>query len=156
MTGSVWDGGVSRVRGPWCCRWEALVAQPCPTLCNLVDCRLLCPWDSPGKNTGVACHFPLQGIFPIQGSNPGLLHWTPEDSLPSELPGKPMYKDLRVLNSGYKFSHFSFWSGVLNTQVFCLLSLVSWQREVSTDNLVVERGISTDSVERNQAISTQV
>ena len=26
--------------------------------------RLLCPWDSPGKNTGVGCHFLLQGIFP--------------------------------------------------------------------------------------------
>ena len=26
--------------------------------------RLLCPWDSPGKNTGVVCHFLLQGIFP--------------------------------------------------------------------------------------------
>ena len=35
--------------------------------------RLLCPWDSPGKNTGVACHFLLQGIFSTQGSNPGLL-----------------------------------------------------------------------------------
>ena len=34
--------------------------------------RLLCPWGSPGKNTGVSCHFLLQGIFPIQGSNPGL------------------------------------------------------------------------------------
>ena len=30
--------------------------------------------DSPGKNTGVGCHFLLQGIFPIQGSNPSLLH----------------------------------------------------------------------------------
>ena len=29
---------------------------------------------SPGKNTGVSCHFFLQGIFPIQGSNPHLLH----------------------------------------------------------------------------------
>ena len=35
--------------------------------------RLLCPWDSPGKNTGVGCHSLLQGIFPTQGSNPGLL-----------------------------------------------------------------------------------
>ena len=26
----------------------------------------LCPWDSPGKNTGVGCHFLLQGIFPTQ------------------------------------------------------------------------------------------
>ena len=37
--------------------------------------RLLCPWDSAGKNTGVVCHFLLQGIFPTQGSNLGLLHY---------------------------------------------------------------------------------
>ena len=36
--------------------------------------RLLWPWDFPGKNTGVGCHFLLQGIFPTQGSNPGLLN----------------------------------------------------------------------------------
>ena len=36
--------------------------------------RLLCPWDLPGKNTGVGCHFLLQGIFPTQGVNPGLLY----------------------------------------------------------------------------------
>ena len=37
--------------------------------------RLLCPWDFPGKNTGVGCHFHLQGLFPTQGLNPCLLHW---------------------------------------------------------------------------------
>ena len=45
---------------------------------------LLCPWDFPGKNTGLGCHFLLQGIVPTQGSNPCLyclLHWQ-EDSLP--------------------------------------------------------------------------
>ena len=36
--------------------------------------RVLCPRDSPSKNTGVGCHFLLQGIFPTQGLNPGLLH----------------------------------------------------------------------------------
>ena len=36
--------------------------------------RLLCPWGSPGKNTGVGCHFLPRGIFLTQGSNPGLLH----------------------------------------------------------------------------------
>ena len=36
--------------------------------------RLHYPWDSPGKNAGVGCHFLLQGIFLTQGSNPGLLH----------------------------------------------------------------------------------
>ena len=30
--------------------------------------------DSPGKNTGAGCHALLQGIFPIQVSNPGLPH----------------------------------------------------------------------------------
>ena len=35
--------------------------------------RLLCPWDSPGKNTGVGYYFLLQGIFPTQGLNLGLL-----------------------------------------------------------------------------------
>ena len=34
--------------------------------------RLLCPWEFLGKNTGVGCHFLLQGIFPIQGLNPAL------------------------------------------------------------------------------------
>jgi len=29
--------------------------------------QALCPWDSPGKNTGVGCHALLQGIFPTQG-----------------------------------------------------------------------------------------
>ena len=36
--------------------------------------RLLCPWDSPDKNTGVCCHALLQGIFLTQGWNPRLLH----------------------------------------------------------------------------------
>ena len=41
---------------------------------GLQPTRLLCPWDFPGKDTGVLCHFLLQGIFLTQGSNPGLLH----------------------------------------------------------------------------------
>ena len=36
--------------------------------------RLLCPWDSPGKNTGVGSHSLLQGIFPTQDSNPSFQH----------------------------------------------------------------------------------
>ena len=39
-----------------------------------IPTRLLCPWDSPGKDTGVGCRSLLQGIFPTLGSNPGLLH----------------------------------------------------------------------------------
>ena len=36
---------------------------------GLQPTRLLCPWDFPGKTTGVGCRFPLQGIFPTQGAN---------------------------------------------------------------------------------------
>ena len=36
---------------------------------------LYSPWNSPGQNTGVGCLSFLQGIFPLQGSNPGLPHY---------------------------------------------------------------------------------
>ena len=55
------------------------VTQLCMTLCNTIDCRL---WLS----------FPLQGIFPTQGSNPRLLcllHWQ-ADSLPLGYLGRPV------------------------------------------------------------------
>ena len=55
------------------------VTQSWPTLCDPMDCspspRLLCPWGSPGKNTGVGCHALLQGIFLTQGLKSGLPHW---------------------------------------------------------------------------------
>ena len=40
---------------------------------GLYPSRLLCHWEFAGKNTGVACHFPVQRIFPTQGQNPHLL-----------------------------------------------------------------------------------
>ena len=52
-------------------------AQLCPTLCDPMYCSppgSSVLEDSPGKNSGVDCHALLQGIFPTQGSNPGLLH----------------------------------------------------------------------------------
>ena len=48
---------------------------------RLLPTRLLCPWDFPGKNTRVGCHFLLQGIFLTQGSNSHLIHQQ-ADSLP--------------------------------------------------------------------------
>ena len=53
---------------------------------RLQPTRLLCLWDSPGKNTGACCHFLLQGIFPAKGSNLHLLHWQ-VGSLPLVFPG---------------------------------------------------------------------
>ena len=65
-----------------------VVAKLCPTLYNPMDIRLLCPQTSPGKNTGVGCHFLLQGIFPTQRSNPHLLYWQ-ADSVSVSYQGNP-------------------------------------------------------------------
>ena len=73
---------------------NTVVAKSCLTLLQhrgLQHFGLLCPWDSPGKNTGVGKCFLLQGIFLTQGSNPHLLHllhWQ-ADSWPLAPPGKP-------------------------------------------------------------------
>ena len=63
-----------------------LVTQSSLTLWphGLQPTRLLCPWNSPGKNTGVGCHALDPGI---ESGSPALQ----ADSLPSEPPGKPPY-----------------------------------------------------------------
>ena len=92
----------------WLSKWSAvsyLASLPVPRVhvlsCSVVPdslqphglqpFRLLCPWDSPSKNTGVGCHALLQGIFPTQGSNLHLLyplHWQ-VGSFPLAPRGKP-------------------------------------------------------------------
>ena len=78
----------------------AKLLQSCPTLQlhGLWPARFLCPWDSPGKDTGVGYHFLFQGIFPTQGSNPHflcLLLWQ-EGSLPLVSPEKPNTTQLHI------------------------------------------------------------
>ena len=66
---------------------------------GLQPATLLCPQDSPGKNTGVGCHALLWGIFPAQGSNPSLLcllHWQVGSLLLGQL-GKPSMHACLVL-----------------------------------------------------------
>ena len=72
--------------------WEACrlllkvkVAQLCSTLCDPL--WLYCPWNSSGQNTGEGSLSLLQGIFPTQGSNPGLPHGG--QTLPAEPEGEP-------------------------------------------------------------------
>ena len=59
------------------------VTKLCLMLCDLMDCSPpdSSPWNIPGKNTEVGCHFLLQGIFPTMGLNLHVLHWQ-TDSLP--------------------------------------------------------------------------
>ena len=70
---NLWANSIQSRSSTW---WmlSQLSSHYISTLSYSCTARLLCPWDSPGKNTGVGCHALLQGIFPTQGSNPGLLH----------------------------------------------------------------------------------
>ena len=60
------------------CVCVCLIAQSCPTLCDLMNCSppgSSVHGNSSDKNTGVGCHALLQGIFPTKGSNTGLLRY---------------------------------------------------------------------------------
>ena len=72
------------------------VAQLCLILCDPMDYSLSgsCPWDFPGKNTGVGCHFHLHRIFLTQGMNSRLLHWAGR-FFTTEPPGKPIQPSTR-------------------------------------------------------------
>ena len=72
--------------------WTMDWSPPGSSVHGLEPTRLLCPRDFPGKNTGVGCHFVLQGIFPTQGSNTCLLHWQ-TFPLPLSHQGSPRFFD---------------------------------------------------------------
>ena len=66
---------------------------------GLYPARLICPWDSLGKNPGVGCHVLLHGIFLTQGSEPCLLYLLHRQvgSLPLMPPGKPYIYDFIIV-----------------------------------------------------------
>ena len=89
---------------------------------------LLCPWDYPGKNTGVGCHALLQGTFPTQGSNPSLLpllHWQ-VCSLPLAPPEKPNRIYDFFANSGPKRKRIN-----LSFHSACSHSLIAYVNQAS-------------------------
>ena len=75
---------------------DCLVTQSCLSLCNPLDCST--PGSSiheifSGKNTGVGCHFLLQGIIPSSGTEPTfpVSLVLQADFLPAKPLGKPLY-----------------------------------------------------------------
>ena len=64
--------------------------------------RLLCPGDFSGKNTGVGCHFLLQGIFPTQGSNLPASPALQVGFFITEPPGKPCISSMANPISHYE------------------------------------------------------
>jgi len=116
------------------------VAQLCPFLCDPTDYSLLLrPWDFPGKNIGVSCHFLPQGIFPTQGSNLcllGLLHWQ-VDSLPlSHLGSNGLQTSLQIVQFHLPFeflsqipSHSVLWAiSFPCLQVFIIQTRFCWRK----------------------------
>ena len=71
---------------------------------GLKPSRLLHPWGFPVKNTGVSCHFFLQGNLPTQGLNWCLLHWQ-MNSLPLSHQGSPEVKSHQNSNPPLTLSH---------------------------------------------------
>ena len=107
--------------------------------------RLLHPWDFPGKNTGVGCHFLLQGIFQTQGLNPGLLpllHWQ-AGSLSAEAPGKPIRTNTTlVLQSISTHSVNTYLIGLGARPTFHKITgalIIAWQLFLITDNVKILR-----------------
>ena len=72
---------------PWWQRFSHSVMPNSLRLHGLYPTRLLCPWDSPGKNTGVGCHFLLQGNLLDPGIEPRCATLT-GGFFTVELPGK--------------------------------------------------------------------
>ena len=91
--GEGWEAWCAAVHGiaksqPWMGHWITTVvmhencvrfqkwSETCSVMSNsLWLCGLYSPRNSPGQDTGVDSFSLLQGIFPTQGSDPGLLHW---------------------------------------------------------------------------------
>ena len=103
---------------------------------RLKPTRLLDPWDFPGKNSSMGCHFLLQGMFPTQKSNPLLLHWQTNSSL-TEPPDKPQdstchraKKKRRIILEALTWIGMRSLTGQREMIYFCHPSLRSWDLKV--------------------------
>ena len=124
---------------PWCtmkitqhckatvCVYSCVLTQSCPTLLpyGLLLTRSLCPWDFPGKKTGVGCHFLLQEIFATQGSNLHLLSLLPwqVDSLPLSHLGSPkqLYFNIFLIDNRVKRNKIELWDIKVTLRVIIMI-----------------------------------
>ena len=105
---------------------------------RLSPARFLCSWGFPCKNTGVGCHFLLQGIFSTQGWNLHLLHWQAGSS-PLSHQGSPMtfcldhWNCLHISNNAVSLSchlcvHWSSTFSFLQNLFLCIHYLANWYK----------------------------
>ena len=89
--------------------------------------QLLCPWNFPGKNTGVGCHFPLQGLFLSQGLSLCLLcllNWQ-VDSLPLGFLLTQMIKNLPTVQETQVW--FLCWEDLLEKEMATHSNILAWR-----------------------------
>ena len=114
---------------------------------GLQPAKLLCPWDSPGKNARGGCHALLQGIFPIQGLNLHLLCLLHHQvsSLSLVTPGNPFI--LTCFQKKKKCSSFTFF------QIALMSNLRNW---VSASELYLLQYIVSDIYEECMTTDLQL
>ena len=104
--------------------------------------RLPRPWDSPGKNTGVGCHFLLQGIFPAHGLNPHVLHWQGDSRTTREAPCTVIVQSVQSLIRVRLFA--TPWTAAHQaslsiTNSWSLLKLMSIESVIPSNHLILCR-----------------
>ena len=98
---------------------------------GLQPTRLLCPWDSPSKNTGMVSHSLLQGVFSTQRSKPGLLCCR-QILFPSEPLGKPQAAFKLSPNRREGFRPRKTWEKMKHSEwTVWVISAKAWGRKVS-------------------------
>ena len=106
------------------CLVLCLVSQSCMTLCDPMYAGSSVHGNSPGKNTGMGCHFLFQGIFPIQGSNWGLLYYV-------QIPYHLNYQGSHLPYQFPKFKSYLFFLLQLNSSLSpCLSKSLSFTPEI--------------------------
>ena len=109
--------------------------------------RLLCPWNSPGKNIRVGSHSLLQRISPTQEPNPGLLHcsrfftiWAPREAAANNI-----FACIKVYSSTgvwYWLSSEYVWDSLIATGA----RMITLDQRVSTISLYHTRATGRDHV----------
>ena len=131
--------------------------QSCPTLRphRQQPTRLLCPWDSPGKNTGVGCHFLLQCLKAKRESEVAQLCLTLSDPMDCSLPGSSIHGifQARVLEWGaIAFCSLSLWISIyLHSSLYTTI-----KKFLSNINLIIPLSLKWfDSVLLKEEFSVQ-
>ena len=125
----------------WCCCWVSSVVSNSVQPRRRQLTRLLCPWDSPGKNTGVGCHFPFQCMKVKSESEVTQPCPTLSDPMDWSLPGSSVHGifQARVLewgaiafsgNSVLEPENRNYWSPCAQEPVLCNRKPLQWKARV--------------------------